>query len=211
MFKKLAIVGVIVAAMAVAPAAQAAPFLVGGFSLSSVGAGAGLTPLVPIGAAGAVLTSFTDATALDFTTTGSATPGVAGAFRVDSTSGNFNVLYGLIGDIKDFTFKSGAQAGYPVPPITGFEMMASPVFSFDLVSVSVLAQSANLLTLTGTGLFHLTGYENTPGSFYFSGNEAGGTFSYSASEAAVPEPGTMTLLGIGLFGLAGAIRRRVAK
>jgi hypothetical protein len=212
MLKRLAIVGVIVAALAVAPAAQALPLLVGGMSLSSFGAGAGLTPLVPVNAAGLVLVSYIGATALDFTTTGSATPGVAGEFKVDSTAGNFNALYGMTGTIKDFTFSGGAQANYPVPPITGFEMITSPVFSFDLQSVAVLgAPSANLLTLTGTGLFHLVGYADTPGSFYFSANEAGGTFSYSASEAAVPEPGSMMLLGTGLFGLAGVIRRRGVK
>jgi len=211
MFKKLAIVGVIVAAMAMAPVAQADPFLAGGFSISSVGAGAGLTPLVPIDAFGKALTDFIGASALDFTTTGAATPGVAGAFKVDSTSGDFNVLYGLTGAIKDFTFTGDPQAGYPTPPITGFQIVTSPVFSFDLLTVTVPVMSPNLLTLKGTGLFHLVGYADTPGVFYFSANDAGNTFSFSASEAVVPEPGTMTLLGIGLFGLAGMIRRRVAK
>ena len=179
MLKRLVVFAASVAVLALAPVAQALPVLVGGVSFSSLGAVAGSSSLVPIGAGGSALANFTGATALDFTTTGGATPGVDGAMKVDGTSGDFNVLNGLTGTIQDFTFSGAAQAGYPVPPIVGFEIITSPVFAFDLMSVTVLNQDRNVLTLTGTGLFHLTGYENTEGSFFFSGNEAGGTFSYS--------------------------------
>ena len=211
MLKRLAVLGLVVAALAVAQPTQAAPFLSGGFSFSSINTG--VQSLFPIAPAGDVLATFLGATRLDFTTTGSANPGTAGNFEVDDVAGSFSVLAGTTGQIRDFTFQGSGNSNYPYPPFTNFEVIAAALFSFDLTSVVVQLQLANTLALTGTGVLHMEGFQDTPGTFVFSANQASTTFSYSASNDAgiVPEPGSILLLGSGLIGLAGAVRRRMKK
>jgi hypothetical protein len=82
---------------------------------------------------------------------------------------------------------------------------------FDLTSLTSRIQTGNdALELRGTGILKLTGFDNTPGSWIFTANQGGGTFSFSSSNAAIPDGGvTAILLGAALSGLA-LIRRKLA-
>ncbi len=190
---------------ALAPPAEAA-MIVGDLSIAG--------DMVPVNGATGVVTGLGTATGLDFAIIGTnPTPGVPGNYNVTAADGNFSSLQGTNGLIKDFSFAGAGSTNYPTPSIGTFELGTSG-FSFDLSTISILTQlsTPGILDLMGTGVFHLAGFDPTPGTFVFSGNQSGTTFSFSASEGAtaspIPEPGSMLLLGTGLIGLAGATRRR---
>ena len=89
-------------------------------------------------------------------------------------------------------------------------------FKFDLTSCVIVSQSSTFLNITGLGTISPTGtgtgLDPTPGTWSFTASDANGqqqaTFGFQTQTAAVPEPGTLTLLAIGAGGLISSRRRR---
>jgi hypothetical protein len=79
--------------------------------------------------------------------------------------------------------------------------------------VNVVLDTTAFLNLSGTGLLTLTGYDPTTAYFSFASTVSGASTNYifdvnTQAPGTTPEPGTLTLFGTGLLGLAGMLRRK---
>ena len=137
-------------------------------------------------------------------------------FIVNSTTGSFSTVTSTIGTIQDFQF--GAGTGSELGINDGFDGVTAVSsiidfwsidgFSFELTSVVKLSTSSTtFLDLDGTGIISANGFDATMGTWSFTGDNDGGTFTWSAGTTVVPEPAMVALMGIGLLGFA--VSRRI--
>lgn len=126
-----------------------------------------------------------------------------------TNSGKLFVVAVDSGTITDNTglFTKTAAGEGPFNPVSGVKNAGGNGETFPLGTFTITGSPTDLI-------FHLGGFSNANCSIWIEGPTGGGTGSDNGSLATcggtstVPEPGTLGLLGTGLVGIAGLIRRR---
>jgi len=131
-----------------------------------------------------------------------------------STDDYASVPPGTVATYTDFRFSGsgGGPSGPPVAPLWTFTS-GPKTYSFDLLSVSVVTQTFGNLQLSGKGILKITGLDDTQGRWTFDGDRFGeqeAIFRFTSDTAAghAPEPASLMMMGAGLLGTIGAVRRR---
>jgi hypothetical protein len=118
------------------------------------------------------------------------------------------------GDLAAIPFGANATfTNFTFDPFVGSVVPLWSVgpWSFDLEDVHVGEQNAIFLGLSGSGTLHgPAGFDDTPYIWSFSADKTGAIAFSATNTPVVPEPVTLSLLGVGLAGAAMA-RRRAAK
>ena len=115
---------------------------------------------------------------------------------------------GSTGDTDNVIFFLGGASGSTENlggPLSGTTFFSIAGWDFSLSALTVVDQTADLLTMEGTGVLSGNGYDDTNATWTFSTSSLN---SYSMSIATVPVPAAVWLFGTGLLGLVGIARRK---
>jgi hypothetical protein len=147
-----------------------------------------------------------DRTTVSFVNPGWTVVGGLGNYVVSGTSATFTA-FSFTGNGTGVTLSGSGIT-------EGTFTFGTLTYSFELLALVSATTTDDSVTISGTGIAHITGFDDTPASWILQGS--GQNFTFDLSRGTLPpEPGTVPeggsaagLLGIALVGLE-ALRRRL--
>ena len=140
----------------------------------------------PVNGVTGAVSSLGAATGLDFLALfgTTSTPGPPGGMLVTQATGSLAGLTGSMGTIRDFSFAGAGSTNFPnlsVPLVNVSEPRWPDVYA-DVGGRPAWPEQLDAVA-PRSGHSLMAGYTNTAGTFVFTGNGEGGTFSFSSSQA----------------------------
>ncbi|MGD0732779.1 MAG: PEP-CTERM sorting domain-containing protein [Terracidiphilus sp.] len=135
---------------------------------------------------------------------------------VTDETGNF---VGIVPMANPTTINAGVLT-YATPDVLWFTTSTGDASLTITGPVDVTEETGTNLQISGVGILTLTGYAPTLATFNSDSTDSSGNYGASSSStwgidvtseaiSPAPEPGTLVMLGTGLFGLAGLLRRKM--
>jgi VPDSG-CTERM motif len=136
-------------------------------------------------------------------------------FDVFNNAGKTSVVPGATGAFSGILPGTSATMAQPWvfnPSTPTAALWSVGGFTFDLLSATIVSQSATFLNVLGTGIISGNGFNPTSATWSFTVNNSDGRphmmFSFAANNNSVPDGGiTVALLGIALVGVE-VLRRK---